>query len=173
MKSISTVSFLLIISLHLFSQSNQKTNDCICCETEFRQFDFWLGEWDVTQKGIQAGINTIFLSQDSCLMVENWTSSTSNYSGTSYNYYDKKSRMWHQTWVDNKGGSLRLKGVFENGKMILMDEASFNQKNKLQINKITWTPNEDGSVRQLWELTTDLGHTWTILFDGLYKPRQK
>jgi hypothetical protein len=33
--------------------------------------------------------------------------------------------------------------------------------------RISWTPNDDGSVRQHWESSTD-GEEWTTLFDGLY-----
>ena len=34
--------------------------------------------------------------------------------------------------------------------------------------RITWTPAADGTVRQLWESTSDEGRTWTVLFDGRY-----
>ena len=34
--------------------------------------------------------------------------------------------------------------------------------------RITWTPANDGSVRQVWELSSDAGKTWTVLFDGRY-----
>jgi hypothetical protein len=33
--------------------------------------------------------------------------------------------------------------------------------------RITFTPNDDGSVRQHWETSTD-GKTWTTAFDGHY-----
>jgi hypothetical protein len=174
MKIIRILSLLFFIGLlnHVSAQSIPDSTKCKCCDDVFRSFDFWIGDWVVTQNGKAAGTNKITLVQDSCLLVENWASATSNYKGTSYNFYDSKTKTWHQTWVDNKGGSLKLKGTFENGKMILMDEPTLNQKNQLQINKISWTPNEDGSVRQHWEVTTDLGTTWTTLFDGLYKSRE-
>ncbi len=41
------------------------------------------------------------------------------------------------------------------------------------INRITWTPNKDKSVRQLWEITKDDGTTWTVAFDGLYKLKEE
>ena len=52
--------------------------------------------------------------------------------------------------------------------MILQDELKTNIKREKAQNRITWTPNEDGSVRQLWEATKDSGGTWVILFDGQY-----
>ena len=35
------------------------------------------------------------------------------------------------------------------------------------IHRITWTPNEDGSVRQHWQTRRD-GDAWNTAFDGLY-----
>ena len=39
--------------------------------------------------------------------------------------------------------------------------------------RITWTDNEDGTVRQHWEVTKDGGKTYSTLFDGLYKKKKK
>jgi hypothetical protein len=33
---------------------------------------------------------------------------------------------------------------------------------------LVFTPNPDGTVRQLWEQSPD-GETWTAVFDGLYR----
>jgi len=38
--------------------------------------------------------------------------------------------------------------------------------------RITWSVNEDGSVRQLRESSTDSGKTWTVQFDGRYVRRK-
>ena len=37
------------------------------------------------------------------------------------------------------------------------------------INRITWTPLEDGRVRQRWQASGDGGETWTEVFDGYYQ----
>ena len=169
MKKIKIICLALFLGSTIIVEA--QSTKCSCCEAEFRSFDFWLGEWDVSAKGKAAGFSQITIDQDSCLIVENWSSATSDYKGTSYNFYDKKNKLWHQTWVDNKGGNLKLKGVFDNGRMVLMDEPKLNPKNQLQINKITWSPNADGSVRQHWEVTVDLGISWTTLFDGLYRAK--
>jgi hypothetical protein len=33
--------------------------------------------------------------------------------------------------------------------------------------RITWTPNSDGTVRQFWESADEKG-AWTVAFDGKY-----
>jgi len=38
------------------------------------------------------------------------------------------------------------------------------------MHKMSFTPNSDGSVRQLWEQSRDGGKSWTIAFDGHYAP---
>jgi len=34
--------------------------------------------------------------------------------------------------------------------------------------RITWSREPDGRVRQLWESSKDGGRSWTTVFDGLY-----
>jgi hypothetical protein len=36
------------------------------------------------------------------------------------------------------------------------------------LQKLTFTPNADGTVRQFWEQSTNDGKTRTVAFDGLY-----
>ncbi len=37
-------------------------------------------------------------------------------------------------------------------------------------NRMTWTPLDNGYVRQHWEVTSDGGTTWSTAFDGEYHP---
>jgi hypothetical protein len=162
------VLLVVFSSVAVRAQTPQKP--CPCCYPEARQFDFWIGEWETyTPQGKLAGTNSIVVMQDSCLLQENWNSNGSPYSGTSYNFYNPGTRKWQQVWLDNQGGNLLLEGTFENGRMILTSGELPNREQKLQIDRITWTPNKDGTVRQLWEITTDKGKNWTVVFDGLYK----
>ena len=64
---------------------------------------------------------------------------------------------------------LLLSGNLEKGNMVLWSDVMKNQKGEPYRNRITWTPNADGTVRQHWEMTKDEGKTWATLFDGLYK----
>jgi hypothetical protein len=36
------------------------------------------------------------------------------------------------------------------------------------VQRITWSRETDGSVRQLWESSSDGGRTWAVAFDGRY-----
>ena len=134
-----------------------------CAAPEHRQFDFWVGDWRVTTPdGKHAGDNTIEKILDGCVLHENWRGASGG-RGYSYNAYDAVRKVWHQTWVDRNGGVLLLDGAFKDGSMVLEGAQGTT------LNRITWTPNKDGTVRQLWEASTDQGKSWQVAFDGLYR----
>lgn len=143
-----------------------------CQGPEYRQFDFWIGEWKVFgPKGKQVGESRIELFGNGCALLENWTGS-SGVTGKSLNMYDASDKQWHQAWVDSSGSRLLLDGGLVDGKMVLAADAPNPAKPGTTIRqRITWTPNADGSVRQLWESSSDGGKTWTVAFDGKYVKR--
>lgn len=168
-----TCRILLLFTALIFISplyAQDENSDCPCCEEPYRQFDFWLGEWEVYQAdGTLAGHNVITKIQDSCVIRENWTSARSNFTGTSYNFYDENAGLWKQVWIDNQGGSLILTGTRDANRMILTSQPMPDDKGQMTINRITWTANTDGTVRQLWQSSPD-NKTWKDVFDGLYKP---
>ncbi len=146
---------------------NAVANEPPCSATEHRQFHFWVGEWAVEMPdGKPAGTSKISVEQQGCVIVEQWQSATSAYSGTSFNFYDPDLKQWRQLWLDNQGGKLELFGQREGQQMILRSTA--NEPNTYQ--QITWTANSDGTVRQFWQSFTQ-DQEPTTLFDGLYRAR--
>jgi hypothetical protein len=135
-------------------------------EEKSNQFDFWVGDWDVTAGGQPAGHNRIEAILDGCVIQENWTG-TSGSKGTSLNFYNPTTDEWEQFWVWRNGTKIHTKGQFTDGKMILQGEAT-NIQGVTTLNRITWSENDDGTVRQFWEVSSDGGETWTVGFDGLY-----
>ena len=157
--------FFIVFSMDLMGQSQ----NCNCCTENHRAFDFWIGSWTVTNaNGTTVGTNVIKKVQNECVLQENWTSAQVGYTGTSFNFYNTQTKLWEQLWLDNKGGSLKLKGNRKDNQMILQSDKLKNKKGEPYINRITWTHNEDGTVRQLWEVITN-GTEIAIVFDGLYK----
>jgi len=132
-------------------------------------FDFWIGDWEVTVRatGKLAGHNKIEARHGGRVLVENYTTPGA-YTGMSLNGYDAGTKRWHQCWMDNGALVLDLYGGLENGSMVMSGETTQPNGAK-QTERITWTPNADGTVRQHWEQSTDGGKTWTTAFDGLYK----
>lgn len=136
-----------------------------CSTAEHRQFDFWLGRWEVRgPAGKVAGHNTITSTHNSCVVLENWKG-MGGVTGSSFNVYDAARKKWRQTWVDSTGGVLDLEGALRDGRMVL---ASTPASKTDAINRITWEPLPDGRVRQLWETSADGGTTWKVAFEGYY-----
>mgnify|MGYP006403486695 CR=1 FL=1 len=144
------------------------SNMSLACSSEkHRQFDFWLGEWTVTQtNGTLAGTNHIRLNENGCVLHEHYRTPT-GYEGESLNIYDQSRDVWHQTWVDNQGTLLLIEGGWRDGAMV-MEGQGFVAPGKSALNRITWTPNPDGTVRQHWQYQ-DEKQQWITMFDGLYK----
>ncbi|MBD3647179.1 MAG: hypothetical protein HUJ31_06925 [Pseudomonadales bacterium] len=140
-----------------------------CSMPEHRQFDFWLGKWTAFSKdGDRQGENHLHQIMDGCAVQENWKSARGPYRGTSYNFYDAVSDKWYQTWVDNRGGHLFLKGGWNGTSMQLSGSRTTAEGNSV-IDRITWTPLDDGRVRQHWQASEDGGETWKEVFDGYYE----
>lgn len=159
---------VLLLSFSAIAQSN----NCNCCTEKHEEFDFWMGSWETyNPDGTLAGTNEIDKIQGKCVLRENWTSSKAGYTGTSYNFYNYQEKQWEQIWVDNQGQSLHLKGNRKGNQMILLSEVLQDKDGVDLWHRVTWTNNDDGTVRQLWESTND-GQSWTVAFDGLYKKKK-
>ncbi|QNP41943.1 hypothetical protein [Lysobacter solisilvae (ex Woo and Kim 2020)] len=143
-----------------------------CEGAEHRQFDFWLGEWDVyggAQGEQLLGHNRIERSANGCWLVEHWQGASGNH-GTSTNAWDAAYRVWRQFWVGGDGVVLRLEGGREGEAMVLAGELP-DGKGGTQRQRIRWTPQADGSVVQHWETSDDAGASWQSSFRGVYRRR--
>jgi hypothetical protein len=136
----------------------------------YADFDFWVGEWDVlTPDGQQAGTNSIEKAERGCLLVERWTGAGGS-TGTSVNFYDPARVRWRQLWVSPSGGLIEIEGGLRDGSMVLEGEL-IQRDGTRQPFRGTWTPNDDGSVRQHFETSADGSDSWATWFDGNYVRR--
>jgi hypothetical protein len=139
-----------------------------CDDPAFRQFDFWIGEWEVSgAKGALVGSNRITSILDGCALREEYEG-VSGYRGTSYNSYDRGRRQWHQTWVDNRGLLLRMDGEFDGKRMVLIG-MRLDEKRNTVWDRTAWETLPGGRVRQLWDHATSPKGPWTVVFDGTYR----
>jgi hypothetical protein len=138
-----------------------------CAGSEFRQFDFWLGNWKVANPyGNQAGTSEISRASEGCAIREQWRSASGG-SGMSINYFDPDDRKWHQDWVGGDGTILHLQGELVGNAMVL--SGSSKAPNGTVINRIVWTPLPDGKVKQEWSTSDDDSRNWKISFVGIYE----
>jgi tetratricopeptide (TPR) repeat protein len=140
---------------------------------EFRQFDFWLGEWNVEANGQLAGTSSIQLILDDCVIFENWTSRglSQGYSGKSFNIYNPALKKWEQLWVDNAGGVIKFQGEFKDGELRYAGKTP--QADGTTVHeRLTFSKLSEDRVRQRWEQSRDGGKSWQVVFDGTYQRRK-
>lgn len=131
-----------------------------------KQFLFWVGEWEARNKaGQKTGESSIVLHESGCTVVENWRGANGT-TGQSLNFYNPHTARWNQTWVGANGLLTYFTGEWQNGSMVFV-ATQFNGPNKIS-QRMTFTPNADGSFRQFGEASTNSGTTWTPSWDFTY-----
>ncbi len=139
-----------------------------CTAPECRQFDFWIGEWNVENPdGTIAGTNRIESILGGCVLLENWSGSRGGH-GKSFNAWSQDDSLWHQTWVDDRGHRLDLAGTFKEGRMTLLGLSGTKDGPRV-VNRITWRKIDADRVEQHWEISPDGVSNWQTAFLGLYK----
>lgn len=139
-----------------------------CSADIFRQFDFWVGEWEVfTPDEQKAGENVITVEENGCLLVERWTSAQGG-TGQSYNYVDLATNKWRQIWV-SAGGTIDYSGGLNKaGAMALKGEIAYPGGTTAPF-KGVWTLQDDGTVRQHFLQYNAETEEWDDWFIGIYK----
>jgi hypothetical protein len=140
-----------------------------CAHQEgFRDFDFWIGEWDVhLANGTQAGTNVIKSIERGCALTEHWTSANGG-TGMSINYLDKASGEWVQVWNSANGGQINIRGGMTDDGMLLEGYIHYVNNGTTAPFRGLWTLLPDGRVRQYFEQSNDEGGTWVPWFEAFY-----
>jgi hypothetical protein len=144
-----------------------------CAGAEYREFDFWVGSWDVYPTGgSQLVAHSLIESvYNGCGVRENWMPLEMENSGGSLNSYVATERLWRQTWVDSSGARVDFKGGLKGRAMVLQGYwQDFLAPGKHALVRMTYSRAPDGSVRQLGEASEDNGKSWHPSFDFTYRP---
>ena len=150
---------------HVLQVADKNARPCEYSE-KHREFDFWIGEWDVfNQQGRQVGTNVIQKTLNGCVLYENW--SAPGQVGKSFSYFDSALGKWKQNWVQEQGGIIYFEGEFRDSAMRFTGESILFDGSK-QLARGTLTPLADGRVQQFFEQSADGGKTWYVTFDGIY-----
>jgi hypothetical protein len=147
----------------------QSTRPASCASAEHRQFDFWVGDWDAYDAGKRDSVVArlqVDLILDGCVLREVYEG-RNGLVGQSFSSYDAPRRVWHQSWVTNRGQLLLLEGRLEGAAMVLSGAYPQTPGVPAQIRGI-WKRVEDG-VRETAETSEDGGKTWKPLFDLIFR----
>lgn len=135
-----------------------------CTAPEFSQFDFWVGEWNLTWGDSGKGTNSVTKDYNDCVIIENFDGGDSSpLRGMSVSTYNNRRGQWQQTWVDNNGSYLDFVGSFVNGKMTLSRQANDSTYMRMVFYNIT-----EHSLDWNWEKSLDGGDRWQTLWQIHY-----
>jgi hypothetical protein len=125
---------------------------------EAKQFDFWIGEWEVTWDGGR-GKNTIRKILDDRVIEESFDGTPSiPLVGRSFTVHNDQYGRWDQTWVDNQGSYLMFMGEWDDvdERMVLERDDMVGGKHikqRMVFHNITpdaldwnWERSEDGGI---------------------------
>lgn len=144
-----------------------------CTSVESRQFDFWLGEWDVSpgQSPVVIAESTITLHDQGCVILENWRPFR-NAHGHSINIYDATDGKWHQTWADASGTRTEYSGSVDADGVIRLDNLSPPQPGAPQARqRMNFQRVDANTMRQWGEALNADGQNWTTTWSFTYRRR--
>lgn len=139
-----------------------------CAAPEHRQFDFWVGRWDVYPAGTEKLIAHSLIEKlyGGCAVRENWMP-LGGTGGGSLNTYDPATKRWRQTWVDSSNAHVDFFGGLNDGAMIIAGHWGGGPES---MTRMTYSRQPEGAVRQFGEISADNGKTWKPSFDFIYRP---
>jgi hypothetical protein len=144
----------------------------VCASPSYRQFDFWIGDWDVfdvDNPAIKVARVRVEPILNGCVLREDYAGAD-GHEGQSFSIFDASRQLWHQTWVTNNGQMLVIEGGMHGAEMVLSG-VDHTDNGKLRSVRGVWKP-VSGGVRESATRSTDNGATWSPWFDLLFRPHQ-
>lgn len=143
----------------------------VCSGGEYRKFDFWIGDWDtydLEDKNPSKVIarNHVDPILEGCVLREDYDQFDGHH-GQSFTIWDATRKVWHQSWVTNRGELLVLEGT-RTGSRITFEGDSINAKGTHQRTRVFWEP-QGADVRETATVSEDGGKTFRPLFDIVFR----
>ncbi len=146
------------------------TAQATCQEAEYRQMDFWVGDWalswDNGDETTGSGTNVITRSPfGDCVVTENFDGVAANgLAGLSVSTYSKPHKLWRQTWVDNQGSYFSLYGGPKDDGTFILEMERLSDKGP--YSRMVFEDIKAGSLVWRWQgkkaETDDWADQWVI-----------
>lgn len=153
-----------------------------CNSPEVRQFDFWLGDWDIDQNILQADGTWLELSAkthvekdlEGCALIEHWEGKVQFFwegmkkpepmHGLSVRAYDPESNRWRIHWMDTRHPKF---GTFEGGfsdSVGTFLKSSTGSDGKPLLTRIMFSDISHDAVTWTLAVSRDNGEQWQSLW---------
>jgi hypothetical protein len=146
-----------------------------CATPQHRQFDFWVGSWDVYPTGANTLVAHSLIERryNGCAIRENWMP-LQGQGGGSFSAWRPGAGAgtgnWRQTWVDSSGAWVEFTGGMDGEAMVLTGPWAGVANGRDGIVRMRYSREANGAVRQFGQVSTDNGATWANSFDFTYRP---
>jgi hypothetical protein len=144
-----------------------------CTDAAYRQFDFWIGDWDVfdiERPTVIVARARVELILNSCVVHEVYEG-IDGHKGESFSIYDATRNVWHQSWVNDHGYLLTIEGRRQ-GHAVMLQGVDHQPNGKPRQVRGEWR-SEDNGVRETAARSTDGGVTWVPWFDIVFLPHRE
>src|SRR5690242_20516538 len=127
MRILAAIFLMSGSTLALAQQPQAQQPPTGCDSPESHQLDFWVGDWELSYVGGGTGRNRITKILEGCVVLEEFTGAPgTKLNGKSVSMFDRATRKWKQTWVDDTGSYLDFTGGLEGSRMIFAREIERN-----------------------------------------------
>jgi hypothetical protein len=162
---------LLILSALMVGSASpvaaQQPTPPSCDSPDHRAFDYWVGEWVVSDTtGRHIANSSITSVSRGCAIAEHWRP-LRGAEGRSLSWFEPKDGRWHQQWIGGDGWIARFAGGVTDGELT-MTEAAHPATAAPPIARMRWMRVGADTVRQVMWQSRDAGGTWTPAFVGVY-----
>ena len=167
----------LLYGLSAASAAAQAPPAAPCSTPEYRQLDFWVGDWtlefDLPGGGVGRAVNRITADEfGSCAIVEHFrypggAANGGDFIGSSYSIYDPGTRSWRQMWVDSQGGVFDLRGGPVAGQRHVFELVTTEPRGPQgKTMRMIWEEVTSGSLVWRWQERVESGWAdrWVIRY---------
>jgi hypothetical protein len=160
-----------------------------CQEPPARQFDFWLGDWAITQRILRAdgtylelpASTSVSRALDGCALVERWVGQVQFFwegmrapglmHGFSVRAFDPDARVWRIHWMDTRTPTFGdpYVGVFSNGRGEFFRDWTTPQGQRR--GRITFEQPSDSTVHWTLAISSDGGTSWQTIWEMVMRRR--
>lgn len=154
-------SIILLCSFHHVSAQLSKS-------TETSQFNFWIGKWDLFTNGSKFGESKVDTLLDGYAIQEDFLEFPPDpFHSINLTTYNKDSKKWEQTMVDNQGNHSFFIGEFKDGKATLVRNFK-NKKGEDRIQRTSFYNISENSFDWTFDASADGGKTWHTYYTVHY-----
>lgn len=162
--AILTVASVFPVQAQTQTATSQTQPPAPCSGEEYRQLDFWVGEWKASwtnPNGSEGSGKNIITKNEygDCVIYERF--SMPGFNGMSVSTYHAPLGKWRQSWVDDQGGYFALTGGLSDEEGIHFGLENTRLSETAPYLRMIWQDVTEESFTWRWQRKADEASDWT------------